>query len=126
MFEERPMPPEPEDNLERMFAAEEAAIHDDGFTRRLMEQAGKTTAWRRTAICGAGIAGFGFAIGGITEMAPYLPKITGWLDGATNALATANVAESIRGASDATQLAIVAVIAGLIFLVTAVAAVQSR
>jgi hypothetical protein len=120
------MPPEPEDNLERMFAAEEAAIRDDGFSQRVMEQAGKTTAWRRTAIYGAGVAGFGFAIGGITEMAPHLPKLTEWLDGATNAIATTNVTEAVRGASDATQLAIAAVLAGLIFLVTAVASAQSR
>jgi hypothetical protein len=126
MFEERPMPPEPEENLEQMFAAEEAAIRDDGFTQRVMEQAGNTIAWRRTAIYGAGVAGFGFAIGGITEMAPYMSKMTGWLDGVTNAIATANVAESVQSASDATQLAIVAVVAGLIFLVTAVATVQSR
>ena len=120
------MPPEPEDNLEQMFAAEEAAIRDDGFTERVMEQAGKTTAWRRTAIYGAGIAGFGFALGGITEIAPHLPKMTGWLDGVMNAITTASVAGAVQSASDATQLGIVAVLAGLIFLVTAVAAAQSR
>jgi hypothetical protein len=125
MFEERPMPPEPEDDLERMFAAEEAAIQDNGFTQRVMEHSGKIAARRRTAIYGAGIAGFGFAIGGITEMAPHLPKVSGWLDGVTNVIAPTNVSAAVQGASDATQLAIVAVLAGLTFLITAVA-VQSR
>jgi hypothetical protein len=125
MFEERLMPPEPEDQLEKLFAAEEQAIHDDGFSQRVVERAGKGLAWRRTAIYGAGLAGLGFALGGIVEMTPYLPDIAGWFEGLSNSVRTANLGGAVQGASDATQLAIVAVVAGVTFLVTAFS-LQSR
>jgi hypothetical protein len=123
MFEDGPMSQKPEDGLERMFAAAEAAIRDDGFTQRVVEQverADKGVLWRRTAIYGAGLAGAGFAVGGIFEMAPHLPKMSGWFDGVVSAVSTAGVEDAVQNASDATQLAIVAVLAGVTFLVAAV------
>jgi len=94
MFEESGMsnqPPEwPEesgdDGLARMFAAEEAAIRDDGFTARVMEQAHNSFGFRRVVVYGAGMAGFGAAVAGILDMAPYLPAMTGWWGGMSNAL----------------------------------------
>ena len=50
MFEERLMPPEPEDELERLFAAEEKAIRDDGFSARVVEQSRKSSAMRQIAL----------------------------------------------------------------------------
>ena len=114
------MPPEPEDQLERLLAAEEAAIRDEGFTQRVVDHADKDLVRRRTAIYGACLAGLGFAIGGIVEMAPHLPNISGWLDGLASSVNSASVQEAVRGASDATQLGIVAVLAGLSFLIAAV------
>ena len=62
MYKDGPMSQEPEDKLERMFAAEEAAIRDDGFTQLVVERAervDKGVMLRRTAIYGAGLAGAG-------------------------------------------------------------------
>src|SRR5690349_20680157 len=80
MFEERPMPPEPDDQLESLFAAEERAIRDDGFSRRVAERAGKDLIRRRTAIYGASLAGLGFALGGLLELEPHLTGLTRWID----------------------------------------------
>jgi len=117
------MPPEPEDDLERMFAAEEAAIADEGFTQRVVQQARPASPWRRATIYGAGFAGFGFAVGGIVDMASKLPA--DWLPDLSGVMETARVGEAVQNASDATQIAIVAVIAGISFLIAAIA-VQSR
>lgn len=121
------MLPGPDDRLERLLAADEAAIADDGFTQRVMDGAGavdKAMVWRRTAIYGAAFAGFGFAIGGIVEMTPhlpdFLPDLSSWVDGLASAMSTANVEQAVKGASDATQLGVVAVLAGITFLITAV------
>jgi hypothetical protein len=123
MFEERPMPPEPEDDLERMFAAEEAEISDEGFTQRVMREAKPASPWRRATIYGAGFAGFGFAAGGIVEVTSKLPS--DWLPDLTGAVQAASIEQAVENASDATQIAIVAIIAGISFLIAAIA-VQSR
>lgn len=125
MFEERLMPPEPEGELERLFAAEERAVRDDGFSERVMERAGKGTALRQTAIYGSGLAGLGFAVGGIVELSPYLPNFAGWFENATRAAQSIDVQGTVQGASDGLQLAIVAVVAGITFLLTAVS-LQNR
>ena len=75
-----------DDGLARMFAAEEAAIRDDGFTARVMEKTHAGVGFRRTIIYGAGMAGFGAALAGIFEMAPHLPKLTGWWGGVSSAM----------------------------------------
>lgn len=114
------MPSEPEDQIERLFAAEEAAIKDDGFTQRVVQIADRDLLRRRTAIYGAALTGLGFAIGGIVEMAPYLPDLTGWLDGVIGAIDSSHVEQAVRGASDATYLAVAAVLAGAASLIAAV------
>ncbi|HVY89777.1 MAG TPA: hypothetical protein VG942_12965 [Hyphomonadaceae bacterium] len=128
MFEERDMPPEPtdpHDDLEQMLAADEAAIGDEGFSARVMEGVGRTRNWRRTAIYGSALAGLGFAFGGIVQMAPHLPKLAPAMDTAMGAMRTASVTTAWHGASNEAQLAVVAVIAGISFLLAAVAS-QAR
>ena len=125
MFEERMMPSEPEDLLERLFAAEERAIRDDGFSERVAERAGKGTVLRQFAIYGSGLAGLGFAVGGIAELSPYLSDFAGWFENAARVAASIDVQGTVQGASDGMQLAVVAVIAGITFLLTAVA-LQNR
>ena len=125
MFEERLMPPEPEDELEGLFAAEELAIRDDGFSERVVERAGKGTALRQFAIYGSGLAGLGFAVGGIVELSPYLPNFAGWFENAAQAARNIDVRDTVQAASDGMQLAAVAVIAGITFLLTAVS-LQNR
>jgi hypothetical protein len=119
------MPPEPENELERMFAAEEAAIVDDGFTQRVMEQAKPTSPGRRAIIFGAGFAGFGFAVGGMVEAARSLPADWVRLPDFTGALQTEQIGQAVQNASDPTQFAIVAIVAGISFLIAAMA-IQAR
>ncbi len=111
-------PPEQPDDLERMFADEETAIRDDGFTSRVMEQAQGGFGWRRTIIYGAGMAGFGAALAGIMEMSPYLPKVSGWLGGLSNAVQSSPAPDP----SSPTMLIVGALVAGVTFLALAVAA----
>ncbi len=113
-----PQPPEPPDDLEGMFADEEAAIRDDGFSSRVMEQAHSGFGWRRTIVYGAGMAGFGAALAGIMEMSPYLPKLSGWWGG----LSSAVLAGAAPDPSNPMVLIIGALVAGVGFLALAVAA----
>lgn len=111
-------PPEQPDDLERMFADEEAAIRDDGFSSRVMQQAQGGFGWRRTIIYGAGMAGFGAALAGFMEMAPYLPKISGWWGSMSSALQSGAAPDL----SSPLVLVIGALVAGVSFLAVAVAA----
>lgn len=111
--------PEQPDDLERMFAAEETAIRDDGFTARVMDQAhGGGLGWRRTIIYGAGMAGFGAALAGIMEIAPHLPAMTGWWPSVSNAL---QVSPETASSSPLLIMA-AALVAGASFLAIAVIA----
>ena len=111
----REQPEEPgDDALASMFAAEETAIRDDGFSRRVMEKADHGIGWRRTAIYGAGMAGFGVAVASIIDLAPYLPVMTGWFDGVS-----AGLREVGQGAIDPTLITLAAVIAGVSFTLVA-------
>jgi hypothetical protein len=111
------LPPEQPDDLERLFSADEAAINDDGFTKRVMEQAHAGIGWRQTIIYGAGMAGFGAAVAGITKMAPYLPKMPDWWGGVSTQLQNA---PSIDPTNPAVMIS-AAVVAGVSFLALAVA-----
>jgi hypothetical protein len=113
----RQPPPQPDD-LERLFADEEASIRDDGFTARILEQAQGGFGWRRTIIYGAGMAGFGAALAGIMEMSPYLSKLSGWIGGVTEAVQNAPAPDP----SSPMVLIAGALAAGLTFLALAVAA----
>ena len=117
------MPPEPEDDLERMFAAEEAEIEDNGFSRRVIDQVKPPNPWRPAVLLGAGFAGSGFAIGGMVEAASNLPP--DWFPDLSGGLATAGLGEAVQQASNPTQLAAIAVVAGISFLIAAMA-VQAR
>jgi hypothetical protein len=125
--EDTPMS-EPEDNLEKLFAADEAGISDEGFTARVMNDVKTTRQWRRPVILGAGAIGAGFAIGGISELAPRL-KMEEWLTGVTNSVrasaAQVDLTHAAQTTPDAVQFAIVAVLAGVSFLIGAMA-LQSR
>jgi hypothetical protein len=127
MDKDRPMSG-PEDNLEKLFAADEAAIKDEGFTARVMQDVKATRQWRRPAIYGAGAIGAGFAVGGISELAPHL-KLLEWFTGLTNSVrasaAQVDLSHAAQTTPDALQFAIVALAAGTVFLVGALA-VQSR
>ncbi|MFT3725622.1 MAG: hypothetical protein QM773_18835 [Hyphomonadaceae bacterium] len=110
--------PEQPGDLERMFADEEGAIRDDGFTSRVMEQAQGGFGWRRTIIYGAGMAGFGAALAGIMEMSPYLPNVSVWLGGLSHAVQNTPAPDP----SSPMVLIVGALVAGLTFLALAVAA----
>ena len=95
------------DALAGLFAAEEAEIRDDGFTKRVVEQAHDSIGWRRTAVYGAGMAGFGVALASIIDMAPLLPDMSGWWNNLSGELRLAG-----QGSFDPTMITIAAVIAG--------------
>jgi hypothetical protein len=119
MFEERLMPPEPDDQLERLLAAEEQAIRDNGFSQRVVERAGKDVVRRRTAIYGAGLAGLGFAVGGIVELEPYLTGVTSWIDNVRTSVESVDLGGVAQGTLSGTTLTVLAVAAGITCLVTA-------
>lgn len=109
-------PGEPgDDALVSLFAAEEASIRDDGFTRRVVDQAHDNFGWRRTAVYGAGMAGFGVAVASIIDLAPHLPVMTGWFDGVS-----AELREVGQGGFDPMMITVAAVIAGVSFTLVAV------
>jgi hypothetical protein len=113
---------EPDDDaLERMFAAEESAIRDDGFSARVVEQAHDGLGFRRTVIYGAGMAGFGAAVAGILEMSPHLPKMSGWWRDVSTALQTSGTPDL----SSPVTLIAAALVAGISFLALAAMA-QTR
>jgi hypothetical protein len=135
MDEDTPMSSEPEDDLERLFAAEEAAIKDDGFTARVVEQAQPANRWRRPVIYGAGLVGAGFALGGVTEIGTRI-RFGEWFAGVTNAMASsvtssvntvvtsANL-ETTQALPDTVLIAAAALVAGVSCLIV-VAAAQTR
>ena len=90
-------------------------IRDDGFSRRVVEQAHDGIGWRRTDVYGAGMAGFGVALASLIDLAPHLPAMTGWFDGVSLSLR-----EVGQGTIDATSITIAAVIAGVSFTLAAV------
>lgn len=103
------------DALASMFAAEEAQIRDDGFTKRVVEQARDGIGWRRTAIYGAGMAGFGVAVASIVDMAPLLPDMSGWWNSLSGEIRLAG-----QGSVDPMMVTIAAVVAGASFMLFAV------
>ena len=119
MFEERLMPPEPDDQLERLLAAEEQAIRDDGFSARITERAGRDVIRRRAAIYGASLAGLGFAVGGLFELGPHLTGFTNWIDGVSASVESVDLTAAVQGASNGVLLIGAALAAGITCLVTA-------
>ena len=117
MSEPRPeRPDEPGgDALGCIFAAEEAGIADDGFSKRIVEKVRDEISWRRRIVYGAGMAGFGVALASIIDMAPHLPKLTGWVDGLS-----AELRQAEQGALDLLLLIAAAVVAGVSFMLVAI------
>ena len=120
------MPTEPEDDIERLFSEEEAAIRDDGFSRRVMDQAKSVKPWRQTILYGAGFAGAGFALGGMVQLYSKAPPVATWLPDVSGVVRSATAETTLSASLDGVQLAIVAVAAGITFLIAAVAAAQTR
>ncbi len=71
-----------DDDLERLFAADEAAIADEGFTRRVMDKTDGSPGLRRVAIYGAGMAGFGVAAGSFPALMSVFPLVGTWASAA--------------------------------------------
>lgn len=74
------MPEDRDTQLESLFAAEEVAIQDDGFTRAVMAGTRRTPYVRRAALYGAGMAGFGVAAGSLSELAQRFPGLSSWAE----------------------------------------------
>jgi predicted naringenin-chalcone synthase len=87
MFEERTdMTHDPsEPDLEALLAADEAAISDDGFSNRVVAELAGPSNIRRATIYGAGLMGFGFAVGSLPALVKALPPLKIAVDGAAKA-----------------------------------------
>ena len=77
MFEERSdMNSDPsQPDLEGRLAADEAAIQDDGFSTRVVTAMDTSPGLRRVTIYGAGLMGFGFAVGSLPDLVKALPPL---------------------------------------------------
>ena len=77
MFEERSdMNSDPsQPDLEGLLAADEASIQDDGFSTRVVTAMDASPGLRRVTIYGAGLMGFGFAIGSLPALVKALPPL---------------------------------------------------
>jgi hypothetical protein len=99
--ERRKMAEEPEDGLEALFRQEEAAIRDDGFSARVAGQVSRAQRFRNLVIYGAGMAGFGVAVGGISKFAGAHPLQVNWMapvDNARDLVAGGGVFETLSSA----------------------------
>ena len=76
----RPMRGGDGDDLERLLAADEAAIRDDGFTRGVMAGAGRSGGMRRLTILAAG--GVGAVVSALSVMA-WLGRAGGFVPSTT-------------------------------------------
>jgi hypothetical protein len=120
----------PEFDLEAALAADEASIRDNGFSARVAERAARSRRVRRFVIGGAGVAGLGFAAGGLFEMRRYLPDMSGWWAEAMTAFTRADqdAGRAIMNAdfANGSLFAVAALAAGLLATVIAFSAAQSR
>jgi hypothetical protein len=62
-------------DLEALLAADEAAIADDDFSRRLAAKLEHSSIARRVTIYGAGLMGLGFAVGSLLALVRALPPL---------------------------------------------------
>lgn len=117
------MPQEPEFDLERLLAEDEAAIRDDGFSKRVADEVGRSKGVRTVTLYGAGMVGFGIAVGSMVEFFPR--DLTNWF-GEVNATVTTDlgrvsqVGEMLQGGG-VPMLAALAIAGGLLFSIIAVA-----
>ncbi len=77
MFEERSdMNSDPsQPDLEGLLAADEASIQDGGFSTRVVTAMDASPGLRRVTIYGAGLMGFGFALGSLPALVKALPPL---------------------------------------------------
>lgn len=118
----------PDFDLEAALAADEAAIRDDGFSARVAGRAERSQRLRHFVIGGAGVAGLGFAAGGLLEMQRYLPDMSGWWGRAMTAVQQAdqNVGRAVFSTDFNAVVFFAAVAAGLAATLVAMSAAQSR
>lgn len=119
------MPQEPELDLERLLAEEEAAIRDDGFSKRVEQQAGRMRGVRRATLYGFGMVGFGIAVGSIVEVAPQFAGVGKWISALNTTVATdlqraSEVGAMVQGGG-VPMLAVLAIAGGLLCSVFAFA-----
>lgn len=132
MPSEKPMPQEPEFDLEALLAAEEAAIKDDGFSKRVVAEAGRSRGVRKVTLYGAGMVGFGIAAGSIVNAAQDMPSWTGWLTRVNTEVNTAltNTAStdvgSLAQSSGMPLMMAGAALAGVILSAVALLSTQNR
>jgi hypothetical protein len=112
-----------DDDIERLLAAEEAAIADEGFSARVVEATQKSGANRRLTLYGAGMAGFGIAAGSISEAAARSPTLSMWASEAKEFL-DAPIIPSAFSIGDVGLIAVAGAV-GLIFSAIALIA-QAR
>lgn len=117
---------DPEGNLENLFAAEEAAIKDEGFTAQVMQDVRGPSPWRRPVIYGAAFIGAGFALGGLTKLAPRL-QFEQWIAEARSAIdasvgqatTAVGLAQGSAGVPDTVLITGAALVAGAACLLAA-------
>lgn len=105
---------EPEDGLERLFAAEEALIADAGFSARVVEATKAANHGRRLTLYGAGMIGFGIAAGSLSEAASRSETFSAWVGEARRFMEAPQVPQGFEMGD-----------AGLIFLAGAIGLVFS-
>jgi hypothetical protein len=136
MFEERsdmtndPYQPEsgPPD-LEALLVADEASISDDGFSQRVAAGMTPSSSFRQVTIYGAGLMGFGFAVGSIPALVKALPPLRVAVDGAAKVpdlirlpdLSSLSSFSSLSSGSQATFLVLGATVAMVLTSVLLVA-----
>ncbi|MEP7210203.1 MAG: hypothetical protein ABI740_05140 [Alphaproteobacteria bacterium] len=105
MFEERTdMNSDPsEPDLDAIFAADEASIQDDGFSRRVIACMPPPSSLRRVTIYGAGLMGFGFAVASLPALVKALPPLKVAIDHAAKTPDLARLPDLTR--LDLTRLA---------------------
>ena len=62
-------------DLEALLAAEEASIRDNGFSKHVIAAMDASPGLRRVTIYGAGLMGFGFAVGSLPALIKALPQL---------------------------------------------------
>lgn len=127
MFEGGAEMPEPgyerEDELERLLAAEEAAIADGGFSARVVQAASRTGSGRKLTLYGAGMIGFGVAAGSLSEAAAESETFAAWVEQGRRFLDTPQLPAALQVGD--TGLIVLAGCIGLVFSVVALVA-QTR
>lgn len=117
-----------DNSIESLFAAEDAAIKDDGFSAAVLETVGRRRLVRRVTIAGASLVGGMVASVSLSGMKGPGEAISGWfrhVDGAVTEVVKAPALSQIGpelagGMGGATMIALVAGLAALSMCIAAV------